>query len=115
MALDKDLPKLVERAKQAALAGDTVALKLLLDRALPMRKATAPVVELPALAQARTLHEKAGAVMDAVAQGQLPPDVAAQLIGALGQAGNLAQLHAFEERLESLEAELRMAKGCAGE
>ena len=102
--LEGDLPSLLDVTKQLALAGDTVALRLLLDRALPTRKASAALVEIPTLADAVTLSDKAAAVLEAVASGELPPDLGAQLIAALGSVARITEVDDLTRRVNALEA-----------
>lgn len=105
--LEDDLPELLNALKAAALAGDTQALRILLDRVLPVRKATTEPVELPELAEAGTLPEKVEAVLSAIAAGQLPPDVGALLVNAIGTAARVEEVAELRERLEALERALR--------
>ena len=102
-ALGDDVPELLEATKRAALDGDMTAMRLLMDRALPVSKATAPPVELPELQKAETLTQKADAIMAATGKGEIPPDVASQLIAALGNVAKLAEIDEIERRLQALE------------
>lgn len=101
--LESDLPALLKSTKEAALAGDMTAMRLLLERTLPPQKATASTVSLPALKKAQTLTEKADAVLGAIADGELPPDVGASLVDALGKLAKLKEMDDMERRLEALE------------
>lgn len=105
--LEGDLPALIDALKQKALEGDTQALKLLLDRLLPIRKATHEAVELPQLADAHTLADKVHAVLLAVADGELPPDVGAQLISAIGTSARVVEVSELKDRLEALERAMK--------
>ncbi len=101
--LESDLPALITALKTNALAGDTQALKLLLDRLLPVKKAAHELVELPELEQAQTLVDKAGAVLDAVAMGEVAPDIGAQLVHAVGVLSKVAEVQDLEARISALE------------
>lgn len=101
--LEGDLPALVAALKTNALAGDTQALKLLLDRLLPVKKAAHELVELPQLVDAETLTDKAGAVLDAVAMGEVAPDIGAQLVQAVGVLSRVAEVQDLEARISALE------------
>jgi len=105
--LDNDLPALLTKLKENALGGDTAALKLLLDRLLPLRKSSHDAVELPELSDAKTLTDKVNAVLVAVADAQLPPDVGAQLVGAIGTAARVEEISELKDRIESLERTLK--------
>lgn len=102
-ALDRDLPKLVDAAKKRALEGDPQCLRLLLERTLPARKPAAQAVHLPEMAAAQTLTDKAQAVMRAIGDGSLPPDLGAQLLTALGQVARIAEIDELERRIAALE------------
>lgn len=60
-------------------------------------------MELPELEQAQTLVDKAGAVLDAVAMGEVAPDIGAQLVQAVGVLSKVAEVQDLEKRLEALE------------
>lgn len=70
-ALADNLPELLDATKEAALSGDMVAMRLLLERTLPPTKAAAATVDIPALAEAETLTGKAEAILSSVACGFL--------------------------------------------
>jgi hypothetical protein len=98
-----DVPALLEVTKQKAFAGDMVAMRLLLERVLPVSKATAPTIALPALVEAHTLTDKANAILATVANGELPSDMAAQLLGSLSDIAKLVELESLLKRVELLE------------
>ncbi len=62
-----------------ALGGDTVALKLCLDRIYPARKDRAVTFALPPITSARDAADIAAAIAEAVAAGHLSPSEAAEL------------------------------------
>ena len=96
------VPEILARLVDAALAGDTQAAKLLLERVLPPVKAVELPVEL-ALPEGR-LTEQARHVLAAAAGGALAPDQAATLIGALAGVARIAETDELRERIERLEA-----------
>lgn len=104
-ALDDDLPELLSVVKAKAVEGDMTAMRLLLDRALPTRKPTSPPVNLPELSAAKTFTDKAGAILCAAGNGQLPPDVAAQLLSALGGVVKVLEIDDLLRRIEALEVQ----------
>jgi len=101
--LEADVPDLLDATKQAALAGDMTAMRLLLERTLPPQKSTAAMVNIPALEKTSGLTEKADVVLAAVGRGELPPDVGASLVDALGRMAKLKELDEIERRLLALE------------
>lgn len=96
---------IVKRLQKSALAGDVQAARTLLDRALPVYRAASAPVELPGLATAAALLGKAQAVLVAVAEGRLPPELGAQLVGAIGAVAKIAEMDELERRIQALENE----------
>lgn len=56
-----------------ALQGDTTALRLCLERVCPPRKDTPVRLDLPPMESAEGAAQAAGAIVMAVAQGELTP------------------------------------------
>jgi hypothetical protein len=90
---------LIEQAKN----GDTAAAKVLLDRCCPTLKPQAMPINLPVNG---TLAERGGEVIKAALNGQIPPDIGAQLITALSNQGKLVELQELTERLQRIEKQL---------
>lgn len=95
------LPELIESLIRAALAGDTQAAKLLLERALPAIKPA----ELPAPVEidGETLSDQGRSILGAVAAGQLAPGQGAQLMGALAALVRVVEADELEARIRALE------------
>ena len=81
--LDGEAEALTRKAVELAKAGDMTALRLCLERVVPSLKAVAPCVAVDA-GGANSLTGQARALLDAALSGEVAPDVAASLIGALG-------------------------------
>jgi len=96
------VPALIEQALALARAGDSAAIRLLLDRALPPLKATVEPVQFPA-PEAGSLADMGRAVLAAIAAGQIPPDVGRVLIEALSAQGRLVEITELEARVRALE------------
>ena len=101
--LINDLPELLEATKEAALSGDMTAMRLLLERTIPPQKATAPTVDVFELVQAQTMTAKAQALLSAIGEGSLPPDIGANLLTALGQMAKLIEIDELTHRIKLLE------------
>lgn len=97
-------PEIVETVVARALEGDPAALKLVMDRLTPALRPSAEriSVEIP---EGADLSDTARAFIDAAANGQLPGDVAAQLVGAIGQTARVIEIDDLARRLEALEAQ----------
>jgi hypothetical protein len=102
--LEDDLPALLDMLKGMALGGDIQAMKLLLDRVLPVRKPSQEVVRVSQWAAASSLADKADAVLSAVADGGLSPEIGAQLVAALGTTARIVEVSELLARVEALEA-----------
>jgi hypothetical protein len=89
-----------------AMMGDMTAARLVVERLQPPIRARAETVEFE-LPENASLAEKADSLLTACAAGQIAPDVAAALIGALGNQARLIELADLEQRLEQLEKELQ--------
>lgn len=101
--LRKELPDLLTKLVQMAKEGDPQALKLILDRVAPPLRPTADTVEIPALATAGTLTERATAALEAAAAGELAPDTAAALVAAVGTLARVVEIDELERRIAALE------------
>ena len=98
---DGKLDKLVAKTFQLAMAGDVSAIRILLDRAIPsLRPQAAPVVF--ALAPG-TPTEQARALLAAAAAGELPVDMASELITACARLVAIEQGDEFRKRLDALD------------
>lgn len=98
--LREDAGDLLTKMKEKALAGDVQALRFLLERALPPVRATAPLVDIPALSDTEDRAEQAHAVIAAVGRGELPADVAGQLLVGLRAAAELTDIAAIKKAME---------------
>ena len=76
-------PAIASVVIEAAVGGDLQAAKMVLDRISPPLKAQAAPVQLD-LPHPEKATGTAAAIIRAAADGEIPPDVAAQLVGAVG-------------------------------
>jgi hypothetical protein len=77
--LDGEAEALTRKAIDMALAGDTVALKLCIDRIFPVRKDRPVTFALPPITSPRDAADIAAAVAQAVAAGHITPSEAAEI------------------------------------
>ena len=98
--LEGQAEALTQRAVELALAGDTTALRLCLDRIVPIRKDAPVQFSLPSMTTAHDAAEAAGAVLEAVSAGELTPTEGAVVMGLV---------EAFRRTLEVTELEARIA------
>lgn len=104
--LDGEAGNLTRKAVELALEGDTTALKLCMDRISPSLKSTAPMVRLDMPAP-NNLTDTAKAFVTAAANGEMPPDIAAQLVSAVASVARVEEMESIKERLESLERAIK--------
>jgi hypothetical protein len=98
--LEGEAEALGRKAVEMALAGDSVALRLCLDRLAPPRKDNPVQFPLPRMSSAHDAAQAAGAVLEAVSVGDLTPTEGAQVMGLVDS---------FRRTLEVTELEARMA------
>lgn len=106
-AIANDAADIVQTLIEQAKGGDVQAARVLLDRIVPALKAEAQAVEVPGLA-AGGLRERAQAVLDAAATGELAPDTAAGLVAAVGALARVVEINELDVRIAALE---QAAKG----
>jgi hypothetical protein len=97
--LDGEAEKLTRKAVEMALNGDTVALRLCLERICPPRRDRPAAVELPKIERAADMVTATAALVDAAACGVITPDEAAEL-------GKLIDVHA--RAIETVDLETRI-------
>jgi hypothetical protein len=102
-AITENASAIVEAMIDKAKEGDTTAAKVLLDRVCPSLKPEAQIITLPDMANAETLLERATAAIVAAANGELAPDIASQLVQAVGVLSKVTEVQDLEKRLEALE------------
>lgn len=107
--LEGETEALTRKAVELALSGDTTALKLCLERLAPALKPTTLPVEVGHTIQ-DSLTATARAMVTAAANGEMPPDIAAQLVSALASVARVEELETIKQRLEGLESALKRSK-----
>ena len=94
---------LTRKAIEMALAGDSVALRLCLDRIAPPRKDSPVQFALPRMATAHDAAQAAGGVLEAVADGEITPAEAAQIMALIDAFRRLLEVSELETRIAALE------------
>ena len=104
------VPAIVARLTAAALGGDVMAARTLLERAIPPVKAAelACAIALPA---SDNLVDQGRAVVRAVAAGELATGQGVALVTALGTLARLVESQELRVRIEALEAAAKDAAG----
>jgi len=94
---------LSQKAVEIALAGDTVALRLCLERILPPRRDRVVEVGLPRITSAAEALDAMTNLVECVANGQLSASEADGLASLIERRAKLAELSDIEQRLSALE------------
>ena len=100
-AISARVPELLAKLMQQALAGDTSAARLLLERAVaPLKAAEQPqAVNLAG----DSLTDQGRAVLRSVAAGELAPGQGAALLGAIGTLARVSEIDELAARVAALE------------
>ena len=100
-AIAAELPAILKTLVEQALAGDTQAARLLLERTVAPLKAMEPAqaIHLPE----GSLTEQGRAILTAVAAAELAPGQGAQLLSAIGSLARVAEIDDLAQRIEALE------------
>jgi len=101
-ALAKELPEVLEALVAQAKAGDTGAIKLILERTVPALRPVDAVAPLN-LPVDGGLADQGRAVLAALAVGQLPVNQATGILQGLGNLAKLVELDELDKRVAALE------------
>lgn len=102
--LDGEADRLTRKAVEVALTGDVTALRLCLERIASPRKDAPVTFALPPMRTAGDAAKAAGAVLEAVAEGELTPTEGAHIMGLVDAYRRTLEAAEFEARLAALEA-----------
>jgi hypothetical protein len=101
--LDGEAEALTRKAVELALAGDTTALRLCLDRLAPPRKGRPITLEVGDVTSLNDLSTVQGEVVAALARGELTPEEAADVASVVEKLGQAWERRDLEERIQALE------------
>jgi hypothetical protein len=95
---------LTQTAVTKALEGNTVALRLCMERIAPAPKDHPVSFSLPNMKNVLDTSEAAGSVLTAVSEGELTPVEATRVMGLIDSYRRTLELTKIEQRLQALEA-----------
>ena len=101
--LEGQAEALTQTAIAKALEGDSVALRLCMDRIAPLPKDAAVTFSMPTMGNALDVAEAARNVLRAVSEGVLTPIEATRVMGLIDSYRRTLELTEIEERLLALE------------
>ena len=94
---------LTQTVIKKALEGDSVALRLCMERIAPPPKDAAVTFSMPTMSNALDAAKAAGNVLTAVSKGDLTPLEATRVMVLVDSYRRTLELTAIEERLKALE------------
>lgn len=94
---------LTRKAIEMALEGDTVALRMCMDRLMPVRKDRPITFTLPEIESAADLTKATKALMQGVADGEITPSEAAELSKLVDAHVKAVEVRDVAARLAALE------------
>ena len=104
LAIEGRAEALTQTAVNKALAGDSMALRLCMERIAPAPKDQVVSFSLPNMKNVLDASEAAGSVLTAVSEGELTPIEATRVMSLIDSYRRTLELTAIEERLLALEA-----------
>lgn len=102
-ALEKDGLAILETIKQQALKSDPTAMRLCMERLVPIAKAPRARFELPPIEKAADLTQALAAVASEVADGELSAQEGEAVAKMIESQRRLIESAEFEARLKALE------------
>jgi hypothetical protein len=102
--LDGEAQALTRKAIERALAGDSTALRLCLERIVPVRKERPLRLALPSLTNAGDAARAIAAITAAVAEGEVTPGEAADLSALVAGFAKTHEASELEARIAALES-----------
>ena len=103
--LEGQAEALTQTAISKALDGDSIALRLCMDRIAPPMKDKPVVFPLPRMHGAMDASEAAGSVLSAVSEGTLTPIEGTRVMGLIDTYRRTLELTDIEQRLQFLESD----------
>ena len=94
---------LTQTVIKKALEGDSVALRLCMERIAPPPKDAAITFCMPIMSNAMDASVAAGSVLKAVSEGELTPIEATRVMGLIDSYRRTLELTEIEQRLQALE------------
>ena len=101
--LEGQAEALTQTAISKALDGDSIALRLCMDRIAPPMKDKPVVFPLPQMRDAMDASQAAGSVLSAVSDGTLTPIEGSRVMGLIDNYRRTLELTEIDSRLNALE------------
>ena len=101
--LDGQAEALTQTAISKALDGDSIALRLCMDRIAPPMKDKPVLFPLPRMQDVTDASQAAGSVLSAVSDGTITPIEGTRVMGLIDSYRRTLELTEIEQRLQVLE------------
>jgi hypothetical protein len=101
--LEDDRDAIVKAVIEAAKGGDPTAMRLCIERLIPVRKGRPVQFDLPALETAADVTKALGMIAEAMAAGELTPDEAGAVASVIDVKRRAIETTILEERIAALE------------
>ena len=101
--LDGEAEAITRKAIEKAKEGDMAAIRLCLERILPTIKSRPIEIDLPPVKTAQDIQAAQGAVIAAMAKGEITPDDAGTIAGVLEARRRAIETVELEARMVALE------------
>lgn len=101
--VEPHIKDVLDKAVELAKKGDPQSMRLILERFAPLAKQDAERVAIPGFSEAKTLQEKADAVIAAAAAGHCTAEAAARLLAVLRDYASTITATDHERRLQAIE------------
>ena len=105
--LDGEAEKLTRKAIKLALAGDTIALRLCLERIAPLRRGRPVQIVLPDVSSTTGVTTALAAVVAALAVGAITTDEASGICAVIESQRRAIETAELERRLLAIEEHLK--------
>ncbi|GEO18403.1 DUF5681 domain-containing protein [Microvirga aerophila] len=102
--LDGEAEAITRKAVEMALEGDLTAMRLVMDRIMPPRKERPIMCTMPKMETAADAVKGSAALVDAVANGDITPGEAGELVKLIDGFTKAVELYEIQQRLDKLEA-----------
>jgi hypothetical protein len=101
--LGKDGAAIIQKIKQRALKADPMAMRLCMERLVPLAKAPDTRFRLPAVGTGANLTEAISAVTEAVAEGEMSAQEGELMARIVESQRRNIEVEEFEARIKALE------------
>jgi len=106
--LDGEAEAIGRKAIEMAKAGDTIAMRLCLERIAPPRKDRLVCFQIPPMEKAADAKAAAAAVVAGIANGELTPSEATELMRTISGFASVLETADFEAQLAALEQAVKV-------